>query len=238
MIINNTYTPCIISSQAISHLTRATIGIHGAADTMAKCFPHAIFFQIPSLYRNLSVADFANTAFAKPCPFPVYADDEGVTARDVWLINRGRSHECMTDRETAAEMKLPLTGNARFSKLFGRTEIYIRNLAMLPGDDDVADMIASVNDGFYIAEGFGFEGSAKGEYAFRIKEGYHIKDGKIGQPIENCVAYGFALDFLRTISKVGDDFKWFTDEEALQHGIQAAIGAPTIKAMLNIASLA
>ena len=228
------YAPCILAPQMASKLICVTLGLHGMADVIANRFPHAIFLQIPSLHRNLSVVDFANTAFGKPCPALVYKDDEGVTARDVHLIKHGQAIECMTNRRTAKEMSLPLTGNARIPKYQAKPEIYIRNLAILPGNDNLQDMFTSIKDGFYLEHGYGSEGSIEGEYACHVKSGYRVKDGKIGQSIKGYCVWGFALDFLRTISMISDDFSWHPHELFNLHGIEAAVGAPSIKACLNV----
>ena len=110
----------------------------------------------------------------------------------------------------------------------------IINLAILPGTDTLQEMIESINDGFYLIDGGNFESSDDDEYACQITHGYHIENGKIGLPIKNCMVWGFASDFLQTISKVGNDINWFFDEDIKSNSLISAGGAPSIKVLMNI----
>jgi len=234
MSYEDIYSPCILSSDIASKLIRATIGIHGTADVITKCFPHAVFFQIFSHYRKLNVVDFAHTAFGAACPVPVYSDDEGTLAQDVSLIKHGQFDNCMTNKKTAAALSLPLTGNARRPIHKTTPEIHIRNLAVIPGKDKLPDMIASIKDGFYLKEGSDSEGLIEGDYACRISLGYRIKDGELREEIRNAAAWGMSLDFLRSISMISDDFKWYPDDYIEWNGVNAAVGAPSIMADVSI----
>jgi TldD protein len=140
----------------------------------------------------------------------------------------------MTNREYAAKLQLPLTGNARIPRHGEPPQIYMRNTAFLPGNDTLADMIASVDDGYYLVDGKDPAGDPSGDFACRITEGYRIRNGVLCEPIHDYVVWGCGVDFLTSISMVGDDFEWFTDTFPDRPLAPQAFGAPSIKARLNI----
>ena len=61
----------------------------------------------------MTMVDIAHTFDGEEVMIPVYADDEGMPARDAVLIDRGLLTEFMTSRETAAKLGIAATGSAR-----------------------------------------------------------------------------------------------------------------------------
>ena len=233
-LVPDAYAPCVLAPMMASKLLRVALGHHIKADEIQRRLPNAVFMQMPQLSKKVSVVDFAHTAFGKTCPFPVHIDDEGVTAQDVYIIKDGQRMDCITNRVTAAEMSLPLTGNARVDSNGSAPQISIRNLALLPQSDEVPAMLDSIKEGFYLVDGSHSEGSPKGEYVCLVTIGYRIKNGQICEKIDGCGVWGFADDFLQSIAMVGNDFSWYPDEHSEINGINAAVGSPTIRAGLNI----
>ena len=229
---NDSYGPCILSPKVASQLLRAIIGTQGAADLPLLYKTAVSYLEIPKMQVELNVTDFAYEAFGKRCRVPIHADDQDVLARDVVLVKDGKTFEYMTNIESAAALQLPLTGNGRFDG--SKTEVHIRNFAVHPGTDTFEEQIASINDGFYLVDAFQWDYTPKDEYAMRIKKAYHIDHGKLGVELAPHVIYGYGSDLLRRITKVGDDFKWYTDDFTKQRGIKAYIGAPHIKSIMNI----
>jgi len=233
-MIPHMYSPCILAPKTAKFLARATIGFHAEADLMDLCFPYSMLLRLPSISPKITVIDFAAQAFGQPCPFPVHIDDENTIATDICIIKKGRVKGCMTNRKLAAKMQLPLTGNARIPSPGAGPEIYMRNTALLPWKDSFPSMLASVYNGFYLVDGYGAEGDEYGNYACHITEGYHIQNGIIGEPIYNYVVWGDGIDFLTSISMVGDDFTWFEETFEDRPLAPQAFGAPTITARVNI----
>ena len=216
------------------HLTRSTLGFHAEADFMSSCFPHSLLLRLPTLSSKITVIDYAAHAFGRSCPYPLFVDDEGVIARDACIIRNGRVVGCLTNREYAAKLQLPLTGNARIPRHGEPPQIYMRNTALLPGPDKVQDMIASIKDGYYLVDGKDPAGDPSGDFACRITEGYRIRNGVVCEPIHDYVVWGCGVAFLKSITMVGDDFEWFTDTFPDRPLAPQAFGAPSIKAQLNI----
>lgn len=216
------------------HLTRVTIGFHSEADFAFTHKHESLLLRLPQISPKITVVDFANTAFGKPCPFPITKDDEGITAKDAYIIKDGRVTQLLTNRRVSARMKLPLTGNARIPKEGEPPQIYMRNVAFMPGTDTFEDMLATMGNGYYLVDGFDAGGDTNGDYACRILEGYHVRDGVICEPIQDCAVWGFGADLLKSITMVGSDFKWFTDTFEERPLAPQAFGAPTINARVNI----
>jgi len=225
---------CVLSPKMAKFLTRVTVGFHAEADFMNRCFPHSMLLRLPSISPKITVIDFAAQAFGKPCPFPLFVDDENVVAEDVCIIKNGRVKGYMTNRELAAKMQMPLTGNARIPSPGAEPEIYMRNTALLPWKDSFPSMLESVGNGFYLVDGYGAEGDEDGFYACHITEGYHIRNGIICEPIHNYVVWGDGIDFLTSISMVGDDFTWYKETFEDRPLAPQAFGAPTITARVSI----
>ena len=227
-------TPTILSPQMAKQLTCVTLGLHAEAEFMDSLFPNALFLRLPSLSPKITVIDFAHHAFGETCPCPVYVDDEGVKAQDVYIVNKGRIGQVMTNKKMAKKLDIPLTGNARIPAHGEPPQTYMRNTALLPWDDNPADMLASIKEGFYLVSGSPAGGDGTGEYACNITEGYFVKNGKIGKPLKGFAAYGDGLAFLKSISMVGNDFKWFVETFPECPLAPQAFGAPSLKANVSL----
>ena len=223
-------------------LTHEAIGHHAEADILLSCFPHAVFLKIPSLHPDLNIIDFAHTAFNQPCPLPIYNDDEGTKAQDVHIIKNGQVHQAMTNKKTAAELGSPLTGNARAASLLHKPLVRMRNTALLPSGkyrNTPSSILSSLENGYYLIDGNHGESELDGDFIYKISEGYHIRDGEICERLpDNAIVFGNCVNFVRSISMIGNDFEWCIDECTKEkQTIKIACGAPTIKAKLIVTTL-
>ena len=217
-----------LSPTLTAKLTHETISHIAEADWITASDTSAPFLQLPLLSSKITVVDYAHTAFGKPVPLPVFTDDEGTPAVDVTLINKGLTTGILTNKKTAAALGLGLTGNANGGM------VRARNTALLPGSDTPEAIIASIQDGYYLVDSILDIGDAfVGDFASQICEGYRIRNGVICEPLPPCVIYGTASEFWQSVSMVGNDFAWITDD-CTKNGkkIMVAAGAPTIKCNL------
>ncbi|MCL2050235.1 MAG: TldD/PmbA family protein [Lachnospiraceae bacterium] len=232
--IADTYATCILSPKMSAKMIHESIGHHAEADFMLSSFPNAPIKKLPDLNEKINIVDYASKAFGELCPLPVYIDDEGVIARDVEIIKNGKPCSLMTNRETASLLDLPLTGNARASGCGDSPLIRMRNTALLPADETVADMISSVKEGYYLIDGYDGYSDINGEFAYQVAIGYHIKNGKLAESLKDCIIWGECADFLSSITMIGNDFKWYLSECSKKQSIKLSSGAPSVKAKLNI----
>lgn len=156
----------------------------------------------------VSMTDFAHTAFNEEAPLPVYVDDEGVRAEDAELIREGKLVGYMVNRETGRHFNMKPQGNARAFAFNDEPLIRMRNTAIHPGKNKLQDMIASVEDGYYLQSYNNGQADTTGEFMFGITQGYEIKNGKLGRAIFDTTISGIAFEMLKTVDMVSDTVSW------------------------------
>ena len=156
----------------------------------------------------VNMTDFAHTFEGGPAPLPVYLDDEGTVAVDDVLIRDGILTGYMNDRESAAEYGMTPTGNARGWTFADEPIIRMRNTCILPGKNTVEELIASVDDGYYLIDSGNGQADLTGEFMFGVTCGYEIKNGKLGKALLDTTVTGIAFDMLKTVDMVSDKVEW------------------------------
>ena len=156
----------------------------------------------------VTLTDYAHTAFGETVPLPVYLDDEGTAAGDVTLIKDGILTGYMNSRETAQHFGMTPAGNARAWDCSDEPLIRMRNTAIHPGKDKLADMIASIDDGYYLVESSNGQADLTGEFMFGVSLGYEIKKGKLGRALLDTTVSGIAFEMLKTVDMVSDHITW------------------------------
>jgi TldD protein len=80
--------------------------------------------------------------------------------------------------------------------------------AMLAGDREPADIIASVKCGLYAVNfGGGQVDITNGKFVFSASEAYMIEDGKISYPVKGATLIGNGPDVLNRVSMIGNDMR-------------------------------
>ena len=183
----------------------------------------------------VTMVDFAHTALGEPCPLPVYVDDEGVVAEDVTLIDKGVLKAFMHSRESARHFGVDPQGNARAFTFSDEPLIRMRNTAILPGSSKLEDMIASIDDGYYLVKTGNGQADMTGEFMFSVELGYEIKNGKLGKAIRETTISGVAFEMLKTVDMISDDMYWecggFCGKK---QPMTTGMGGPAIRCDVNI----
>ncbi len=190
----------MLSHEAVGHTVEADLVLGGsvAGPNLNK--------QVAS--EKVTMTDFAHTAFGETAPLPVYTDDEGTPAEDALLIENGILKGYMNSRETAQHFGMKPQGNARAWSFSDEPLIRMRNTSIHPGTDKLEDMIASVDDGYYLIESNNGQADTTGEFMFGVTMGYEIKHGKLGKALLDTTISGVAFDMLKTVDMVGDKIWW------------------------------
>ena len=167
----------------------------------------------PNLHKRVAsdlvtLIDYANTAFGETVPLPVYLDDEGTLAKDMPLIENGILTGYMNNRETAQHFGMAPAGNARAWEFSDEPLIRMRNTAIQPGKDTLADMIASIDDGYYLIDSSNGQADLTGEFMFGVSLGYEIKHGKLGKALLDTTVSGIAFEMLKTVDMVSRNITW------------------------------
>lgn len=190
----------MLSHEAVGHTVEADLVLGGSV--AGRCLHKPVASELVTL------SDFAHTAFGARCPLPVFVDDEGVAAKDVTLIENGILTGYMHSRESARRFHMEMRGNARAWLFSDEPLIRMRNTAIHPGKDKLEDMIASVDDGYYLTATENGQADTTGEFMFGITMGYEIKKGKLGRALLDTTISGVAFDMLKTVDMVGDTVEW------------------------------
>ncbi len=190
----------MLAHEAVGHTVEADLVIGGsvAGPNLNK--------RVGSDLVNL--VDYAHTAFGKPAPLPVYVDDEGTAATDAVLIKDGILVGYMNNRESAERFNMTPTGNARAFLFSDEPLIRMRNTAVLPGTSKLEDMIASIDDGYYLIHSNNGQADTTGEFMFGVTFGYEIKKGKLGKALLDTTISGVAFEMLKTVDMVSDKVEW------------------------------
>ena len=139
---------------------------------------------------------------------PVYADDEGTPASDAVLIKDGILTQFMNSRETAAQLDMAPTGNARGYNHNDEPLVRMRNTAILPGDDKLDDIIAGVEDGYLLLKTGNGQADSTTEFMFGSNLAYEIRNGQLGRAIRDTTVSGTAIKMLQDVDAVSDDMAW------------------------------
>ena len=217
----------ILAHEAVGHTVEADIVLGGSVAA------HNVNKQVAS--ELVSMVDFAHTAFGKPCPLPVYVDDEGVIAEDANLIENGILKGFMHNRETARHFGVKPQGNARGFLFSDEPLIRMRNTVILPGASKLEDMIASIDDGYYLMKSGNGQADTTGEFMFSVALGYEIKNGKLGKAIHETTISGVAFEMLKTVDMVSDDMYWSIGGFCgKKQPMTTGMGGPAIRCDVNI----
>jgi len=217
----------ILAHEAIGHTTEADLVMGGsvAGDYLGQ--------QVAS--PLVTLVDFAHTALNQTCPLPVFFDDEGIEAQDTVIIENGVLKNYMHSRESAARFGHKATGHARAWGFNDEPLIRMRNTAILPGQDRLEDMIASVEDGYYLLDHGNGQADSTSEFMFGVTLGYEIKNGKLGRALLDTTISGIAFDMLKTVTQVSNEMTWVSSGTCgKKQPMTVGMGGPAIKCQVNL----
>lgn len=158
-------------------------------------------------------------------------DDEGVETERVVLIERGILKRYLHSRKSAAETNMAPTGNGRRESFRFVPIPRMRNTIIMPGEQDPADIIASVDKGIFVAEmGGGEVDVVSGNFLFSITEGFLIENGRITKPIRGASLIGNGPEVLSTIDMIGRDLGYSVGTCGKDgQGVPVADAQPTLR---------
>lgn len=217
----------ILSHEAIGHTTEADFVINGSIA--------GEYLNQPVATELVTLIDVAHTWDGKMCPVPVFIDDEGTQAEDCVIIKDGILKRYMHNKESALMLGHELTGNARAYAYSDEPLIRMRNTMIVPGHDKLQDMIASIEDGYYLVTSSNGQADATSEFMFGVGLGYEIKNGVLGKAIKETSISGVAFDLLKTVTMISDDMDWTAAGMCgKKQMIPVGMGGPAIKCRVNM----
>ncbi len=217
----------ILAHEAIGHTTEADLVLGGsvAGDYLGQECASPL----------VTLVDLAHTYDGKDLPMPIYIDDEGTTAEDQVIIDKGVLKGFMHNKQSARHFGVKPTGNARAYEYFDEPLIRMRNTAILPGESKLDDMIASIEDGYYLIRPSNGQADTTSEFMFGVVLGYEIKNGKLSKAIKDTTIAGVAFDVLKSVTMVSNEMKWSNGGMCgKKQGIPVGMGGPAVKCKINI----
>ncbi len=194
----------VLASEAGGTMVHEAIG-HGLEADLAmeglSCYKDMIGDKIASTLIN--VVDDATLPHMRG----TYCyDDEGTPSERTVLVQDGVLMNYLFDRFHALKYGRPSTGNGRRESFRHKPIPRMSNTMILPGKDDPAKIISSVDDGVLVVKmGGGQVDTVRGDFVFEISEGYIIEKGHVGPMIKNATMMGSGLKVLQGIDMVGSD---------------------------------
>ncbi|MBO4924907.1 MAG: TldD/PmbA family protein [Clostridia bacterium] len=134
-------------------------------------------------------------------------DAEGVATRTKAVVENGRLTTLLHNLKTARKANAKTTGNASRAGYAGMVNVSPSNFYFKPGEKTLAELMADMGDGLVITEVSGLHAGANavsGDFSL-IAQGYTVKDGKKGRPVDRITVAGNFFQLLRNIRAVGSD---------------------------------
>lgn len=217
----------ILAHEAVGHTVEADLVLGGSVAA------HNLGKKVAS--ELVTMVDFAHTALGRQAPLPIYCDDEGTPAEDAVLIKDGILTGYMNSRESAQHFGMKPQGNARAFLFSDEPLIRMRNTAILPGKDKLEDMIAAIDDGYYLTMTNNGQADTTGEFMFGVCMGYEIKKGRLGRAIRDTTISGVAFEMLKTVDMLSDSLVWTCSGMCgKKQPMPVGMGGPAVKCKVNM----
>ena len=135
-------------------------------------------------------------------------DGEGVASRRTALVEAGVFRSFLFDSYTARRAKARTTGSAARG-VESLPAPAPSNLIFQPGGTPASEVVATVEDGFFVTAvmGQGFNPST-GDFS-RGAAGFWIRNGRLAHPVTEVNISGRLGEMLAAVDAVGDDLSWF-----------------------------
>jgi len=168
-----------------------------------------------------------------------FFDDDGVSAQDTLIIDKGILKAGIIDRTSALQLGVKPTGNGRRQEFSHKTYTRMTNTYFESGKSTLDEMIKSVDYGYYIAKtNNGMEDPKNWGIQCAALYGREIKNGKFtGKMISPVVMSGFVLDLLKSISMISGDFHLSGAGhcgKGYKEWVRVSDGGPSLKAEVKI----
>ncbi len=226
---------CVLSGTLAGMLAHEAVGHTLEADLVMAGSVAGPNFDKMVASPLVSMTDFAHTAFGAAAPLPVFLDDEGTLAQDAPLIVEGRLVGYMHDRASAHKLGMAALGNARAWSYSDEPLIRMRNTAIHPGSSTLEEMIASVDDGYYLVDTNNGQADTTGEFMFGVTVGYEIKNGKLGRAIRDTTISGVAFEMLKSVDMVGSTLQWSSSGFCgKKQPMPVGLGGPAIRCKVMV----
>lgn len=198
----------LLSPALVGLLTHEAVGHTVEADFVAagSCAAGKLGQRVAS--EHVTLCDSGRSEFHPGAGGSVAVDDEGVPTQNTVIIKDGVLVSYLHDRESAAREGVAPTGNARAWEYDNEPLIRMRNTYIAPGASALEEMIAGIEDGYLLDGAANGQADSNGEFMFGTRAAYRIQNGRKGPLLRGVNISGQAFDVLRSVERVGKDFRW------------------------------
>ena len=157
--------------------------------------------------------------------------DDGNMCNNVTLIEKGKIVGLLYNEILSNANNSNITGNGFKSRDCDVVIPRMRNLKVRNGTDTIEDILHSTNKGIYIENiHCGDINIGTGEISLLIDNAYLIENGKKTSKIKDFTYYGNALEIIKNIKMIGNDYDYKIDKcNKKGQLITVGYGSPTIK---------
>jgi TldD protein len=158
-------------------------------------------------------------------------DDEGVSAQQTMLVERGVLKTFLYDRLTAHKEGRASNGHGRRQSYHYRPVPRMSNTMILPGREDPEKILAELSRGLLVKKmGGGQVNTVNGDFVFEVTEGYQIEGGEAAYPVRGATLIGNGAEVLRQIDRVGSDLGFGLGTCGKEgQGVPVADAQPTLR---------
>lgn len=161
-------------------------------------------------------------------------DDEGHPRQRNVLIENGVLKTYMCDRYYGKLLGMESTGSGRRQNYTYAPVSRMTNTCLAEGTDDEDEILSSVDEGLYVESiGGGFGGM---QFSLEVKEGFWIKNGKLGRQVKNIMLTGNGIDVIKRIDRVGKKMKY--EKGGFCGASSGLVPTTTPQPMVRISSMA
>ncbi len=134
-------------------------------------------------------------------------DAEGVKTRENILVQDGVLKSLLSSRETASQLNITPSGNAR-SSVADQPIVRMSNTYLKPGALEFDEILEDMTNGIYLRGSRGGQvDTGKGVFQFNAAESFLIENGEVTKPLRDVSLSGNILEMLMKVDAVGSDFK-------------------------------
>ena len=185
----------------------------------------------------ITMRDGAATGYEDVATY--FFDDEGNTAQNTLIIDKGILVGGICDEGSAARLGIRPTGNGRREAVDHKAYTRMTNTYFLEGNDKVEDMIASVKDGLLLEQPTsGMEDPKNWGIQCMVSFAREIKDGKLtGRIFSPIVLSGYVPDLLKSISMISGTVEHAGGGfcgKGWKEWVKVSDGGPWIKARIRL----
>lgn len=142
-------------------------------------------------------------------PFSRPTDDEGLPARDTWLVKNGKIENFLLDLRSASRLGMEATGNA--SRSYGSLPSpATTNLVVTPGTLTLDELISGTERGLIVDQfiGLGQSNTLTGDFSANLNLAFLVEKGEMKGRLKDTMVHGNLYDMLKGEITPASDPRW------------------------------